>query len=152
MSKRTPRREKYSFFYILWVADGDIGKIFTCLLECFFPSAVQNRISWKQTEWHVYKYGCLPSGQASQPVPHWPHHFMVEPCNFREWGEKKNQREIIKDRSAAWTTCKVFFFFFLCRSRDRQNRMYTTKILNKTWSDKSQTCRKYRKGQKEPWP
>lgn len=112
MSKRTPRREKYSFFYILWVADGDIGKIFTCLLECFFPSAVQNRISWKQTEWHVYKYGCLPSGQASQPVPHWPHHFMVEPCNFREWGEKKNQREIIKDRSAAWTTCKVFFFFF----------------------------------------
>ncbi len=79
----------------------------------FFCVAVQHWILWKQTEWHVHKYGCLPSGQASQPVPRWPRHFMAEPCNFREWGEKKNQREIIKDRSAIWPTWKVFLFFIL---------------------------------------
>lgn len=105
---------------------------------------------WKQTEWHVYKYGCLHSGQASPPAPRWPRRFVAEPCNFREWGEKMNQSKMIKDRSAVWPSCKVFllFIFLFFVRRQRPNRMYTTKILNKTWSDKSQTCRKYRKGQK----
>lgn len=37
-----------------------------------------------------------------------------EPCNFREWGERKNQREIIKDSSAVWPTCKVFLLLRVC--------------------------------------
>ena len=65
---------------------------------------------------------------------------------------QSGDRERIKGKWEIPPVHPVKCFFFLQQPRWWLNIMHTTKILNKTWSDKRQTCRKYQKGQKEPRP
>lgn len=88
--KKTYQRKNYSFLYFRGEVDV-VKERYSYVVWMFIFSSMQNWILWKQTEWHVYKYGCLPSRRASQPVPHWPHRVTVEHCNFRKWGEKKKR-------------------------------------------------------------
>lgn len=144
-------------FFFFFVSFGTELLCVVMLLECF-PPAVQNRILWKETERRAYKYGCLPWGQASQPVPHWPHHLVASPCNFREEAATKNQRENQKGLKChldnLWSVFFLLFSnrYFVRSGRDEPCGTYTAKALNKTWSDKSQTYRNYWKGQKDSPP
>lgn len=66
-------RGKNTFPSVGWLMGTQAS--YSYVVRMFFPSSVQNWILWKQTEWHVYKYGCLPSGQASLchvgPITSW---------------------------------------------------------------------------------